>query len=79
MGQAALDAEGGASICADYVFPRDAPRKEGVTAVALCDRRSGWLAGHVVSRKGSGTQEAVEQILRGLAQNGTPREACGED
>lgn len=62
--QAELDAEGGASICADYFFSRDAPGKEGVTAVAICDRQTGWLAGHVVSNKGSGTQEAVEQILR---------------
>ena len=36
--QAALDAEGGASICADNFFPRDAPGKDGVTAVVLCDR-----------------------------------------
>ena len=43
--QADLDAEGGASICADYFFPRDAPGKDGVTAVALCDRQSGWLVG----------------------------------
>ena len=50
--QTDLDAAGGASICADYFFPRDAPGKEGVTAVALCDRQTGWLAGHVVSSKG---------------------------
>ena len=45
---AELDAESGALICADYFFPRDAPGKEGVTAVARCDQQSGWLAGHVV-------------------------------
>ena len=61
-----LDADGGASICADYFFPRDAPGKEGVTAIALCDRQTGWLAGHVVDSKGSGTQEAVDQVLRDL-------------
>jgi hypothetical protein len=68
--QAELDAERGASICADYFFPRDAPGKEGVTAVALCDRQTGWLAGHVVSSKGSGTQEAVGQVLRDLRRMG---------
>ena len=51
--QAELDAEGGASICADNFFPKDAPGNEGVTAVALCDQQSGWLAAHVVDNKGS--------------------------
>ena len=32
------------------------PGRNGVTSVALCDRQTGWLAGHVVSSKGSGTQ-----------------------
>ena len=41
-----------------------------VTAVALCDRQTSWLAGHVVSSKGSGTQEAVDQILRDLRRMG---------
>ena len=50
--QADLDAAGGESICADYFIPKDAPGKEGVTAVALCDRQTGWLAGHVVSSNG---------------------------
>ena len=68
--QADLDAANGSSICADYFFPKDAPGKEGVTAVALCDRQSGWLAGHVVDCKGSGTQKAVEQILRDLRRMG---------
>ena len=68
--QAELDAEGGASICADYFFPRDAPGKEGVTAVALCDKQSGWLAAHVVDNKGSGTKKAVDQILRDLRRMG---------
>ena len=68
--QADLDAAGGESIYADYFFPKDAPGKEGVTAVALCDRQTGWLAGHVVSSKGSGTRAAVEQILRDLRRMG---------
>ena len=70
QGQAELDAEGGASFCADYFFPKDAPGKEGVTAVALCDQQSGWLAGHVVDSKGSGTQQAVEHVLRDLRRTG---------
>ncbi len=70
LAQADLDAAGGACICADYFFPRDAPGKEGVTAVALCDRQAVWLAGHVVSSKGSGTQEAVGQVLRDLRRMG---------
>ena len=69
--QAELDTEGGASICADYFFPKDAPGKEGVTAVALCDQQSGWLAAHVVDNKGSGTKKALEQILRDPRRMGT--------
>ena len=38
--------------------------------MALCDRQSGWLAGHVVSKKGSGTQDAVDQILTDLRRMG---------
>jgi hypothetical protein len=68
--QAELDAENGASICADYFFPKDAPGKEGVTAVALCDQQSGWLAAHVVDNKGSGTRKGVDQILRDLRRMG---------
>ena len=68
--QAELDAEGGASICAEYFFPKDAPGKEGVTAVALCDQQSGWLAAHVVDNEGSGTKKAVDQILRDLRRMG---------
>ena len=44
--------------------------QNGVTAVALCDRQTGWLAGHVVSSKGSGTHAAVEQVLRDLRRMG---------
>ena len=38
--------------------------------MARCDRQSGWLAGHMVSKKGSGTQDAVDQILRDLRRMG---------
>ena len=41
-----------------------------MTAVALCDQQSGWLAGHVVDNKGSGTRQAVEQVLRDLRRMG---------
>jgi hypothetical protein len=61
-----INAEGKESICADYFFPKDAPGKEGVTAIAICDHKSGWLAGHVVNSKGSGTPEAVGHVLRDL-------------
>jgi hypothetical protein len=70
MGLADLYTEGKESICADYFFPKDAPGKEGVTAIALCDHLTGWLAGHVVSSKGSGTQDGVEQVLRDLRRMG---------
>ena len=41
-----------------------------MTAVALCDQQTGWLAGHVVDSKGSGTEQAVEQVLRDLRRMG---------
>ncbi len=50
--QAELDAKNGASISAHYFFPKDAPGEEGVTAVALYDQQTGWLAGHVVDSYG---------------------------
>ena len=50
--QADLEEANGASICADYFFPRDSPGKDGVTAIAICDFQSQFLAGHVVDSKG---------------------------
>ena len=68
--QAELDADSGASTCKDYFIPKEAPGKDGFTAVAICDQQSGWLAGHVVDSKGSGTRQAVEQVLRDLRRMG---------
>ena len=47
-----LEAANGASICADYFFPKDKPGDKGVTAIAICDTASQYLAGHVVDVKG---------------------------
>ena len=49
-----------AHVSADYFFPKDAPGHEGVTAVALRDRASTFLSGHVVDAKGldHGTRSA---------------------
>ena len=47
-----LEAANGASICADYFFPKDKPGDKGVTAIAICDTASQYLAAHVVDVKG---------------------------
>ena len=43
-----LEAANGASICADYFFPRDKPGDNKLTAIAICDTESQFLAGHVI-------------------------------
>ena len=68
--QADLEAAQGASICADYFFPRDAPGKTSVTALAICDFQSQFLAGHVVDSKGASSDNAVKQVLRDLRKMG---------
>ena len=47
-----LEAANGASICADYFFPKDKPGDKGVTAIAICDTASQYLAAHVVDVNG---------------------------
>ena len=47
-----LEAANGASIGADYFFPKDKPGDRGVTAIAICDTDSQYLAAHVVDVKG---------------------------
>ena len=42
----------------------------GVTAIALRDRDTQFLAGHVVDAKGAGPQNAVSQVLRDLRKMG---------
>ena len=65
-----LEAANGASICADYFFPRDKPGDKGITAIAICDIASQYLAGHVVDSKGASDEHAVGQVLRDLRRMG---------
>ena len=67
-----VDAEtsSGASISADYFFPRDRPGEDSVTAVAVCDIQSQFLVGHVVDSKGASADQAVKQVLRDLRKMG---------
>ena len=59
-----------AHVSADYVFPKHATGTKGVTALALRDRATKFLAGHVVDAKGAGPQNAVSQVLRDLRKMG---------
>ena len=68
--QSELETAIGAPICADYFFPCDGPGDNGVTAVAICDSDSQFLAGHVVDAKGSSAEHALGQVLRGLRKMG---------
>ena len=43
-----LEAANGASICAEYFFPKDKPGDAGITAMAIADTASQFLAGHDV-------------------------------
>ena len=61
---------GGASVCADYFFPRDRPGEASVTALAVCDSASQFLAGHIVDSKGASAEHAVKQVLRDLRKMG---------
>ena len=58
----AVDVEttSGASICADYFFPRGRPGEESVTALDVCDSASQFLAGHIVDSKGASAEHAVK-------------------
>ena len=68
--QADPDESTGASICADYFFPRDRPGEEGLTALAVGDVKSQFLAAHVVDSKGAGAEHAIKQVLRDLRKMG---------
>ena len=68
--QADLEAANGTSICADYFFPRDKPGDKHITAIAICDVVSQYLAGHVVDSKGASAEHAVGQVLRDLRKMG---------
>ncbi len=61
---------GGASICADYFFPRDRPGAESITALAMCDVASQYLAAHVVDSKGASARHAAKQVRRDLRKMG---------
>ena len=65
-----LETANGASICADYFFPRDAPGKDSVTALAICDSASQFLAAHVLDSKGASAEHAVKQVLRDVRKMG---------
>ena len=68
--QADTESAHGASICADYFFPRDKPGDKSLTAIAICDTTSQFLAGHVVDAKGAGAEHAVKQVLKDLLKMG---------
>ena len=55
---------------AEYFFPKDAPGHKGVTAIAIRDRDTKFLAGHVVEQNGAGQQGAVSQLLKYLRKIG---------
>ena len=57
--QAELEEAYGASTCADHLFPRDGPGVDGVTAGAMCDKSSHFLARHVVDSKGASAEHAL--------------------
>ena len=65
-----LEAANGSSSCADYFFPKDKPGYTGVTALAICDTESQFLAGHVVDAKGASVGHAIVQIMRDLRKMG---------
>ena len=52
------------------VFPRDKPGDNGITALAICDSESQFLAGHVVDAKGASAEHALGQFLRDLRNMG---------
>ena len=68
--RADLDTANGASICADYFFPRDSPGEDGLTALAVGDVQSQFLAAHIVDVKGAGAEYAIRQVLRDLRKMG---------
>ena len=66
-----------AHASADYFFPKDHPGHKGVTAIAVRDRETKFLAGHVVDQKGAGEDRAVKQLLKDLRKMG--RQDCDPD
>ena len=55
-----VETTSGASICANYFFPRDRPGDESVPALAMCDVTSQYPAAHIVDSNG-GQCEACRQ------------------
>ena len=47
-------------------YQKDHPGHNGVTAIAVRDRETKFLAGHVVDQKGAGEDRAVKQLLKDL-------------
>ena len=60
----------GSSISADYFFPRDKPGEKGLTALAIVDNVSQFIASHVVDAKGASAENAIKQVLRDLRRMG---------
>ena len=76
--QRELDAAN-AHVSADYFFPKDAPGHKGVTAIAVRDSETNLLVGHVVDQKGAGEDRVAKQLLKGLSEDGSPRQVCDQD
>ena len=58
------------SVLTNYFVPRDKTRDIGITALAICDSESQFLAGHVVDAKGASAEHALGQVLRDLRKMG---------
>jgi hypothetical protein len=52
------------------LFPRDSPGEDGLTALAVGDVQSQFLAAHIVDVKGAGAEYAIRQVLRDLRKMG---------
>ena len=65
-----LQSANGASICADYFFPKDRQGETGLTALAVVDAASQFLSAHVVDAKGASAEHIIKQILRDLRKMG---------
>ena len=60
----------GSSISADYSFLRGKPGEKGLTAFAIVDNLSHFIASHVVDAKGASAEHAINQVLRDLRRMG---------
>ena len=49
---------------------QEKPGEQGLTALAICDSKSQFLAGHIVDAKGASAEHAIKQVLRDLRKMG---------